>query len=206
MRLFLALICAASWTHTSEPCGEPSQLYCTSGGMIGAPLHGAAELRAIIAVTPAADGRFWAGIALNGDVAGDDLYAQAAIVNNIIPYREPYAPTDGPAGVILANGADHCCTILKHGLDASQPHTLTVSYDGAGLATMCVDGLCDTVHINLGASYVPELQCGGRERGEGLNPVGCSFTDIQITQPAPVSDSQPAARRAPDRTQTPVWR
>lgn len=182
MRAFyLPLMLAASlWTPYGESCGQPAAMRCTSAGLVSEPQSGAISVRATVRVGPADDGRFWAGLALNADLHADNRYAQAAITQGIAPYWDQQA-----SGVTLADGADRCCTVLGS-IDPAQPHSLSVAYDGRGRATMCVDGVCDTVKIDLGASYVVELLCVGVDPGEsGSNPVDCAYTDIAIEHPAP---------------------
>lgn len=165
------------WTPITEACGPPEAMRCTSAGLVAPARSGPGSLAATVRITPAADGRFWAGVALNGDVAGDHRYAQAAITHRILPYRAPYAAPSGPAAVILADGADRCCEIFGPA-DPAQPHQLRVEYDGVGAATICVDEACATVHITLD-TYQPELLCVGVDPGEGgQNTVACSFTEI----------------------------
>lgn len=167
------------WTPITEACGPPEAMYCTSAGLVAPARSGPGSLAATVRITPAADGRFWAGVALNGDVAGDHHYAQAAITHRILPYRVPYAATEGPAAVILADGADRCCQIFGP-VDTTQPHQLRVEYDGVDTASICVDGTCATVQITLD-TYQPELLCVGVDPGEpGSNPVGCMFTEVTL--------------------------
>lgn len=168
------------WEPYSEHCADirPDAvvMHCTSGAVLG-PWQDAesAALAATVQATPAADGRFWAAVALNADPDADDRYASAAIEHGIIPYTD-----DAPGaahGVILATPADHCCGRLLP-IDPAQPHRLSVAY-ADGVATMCVDDVCDTVRIDLGARVRPELLCVGVDPGEpGSNPVGCAFTEI----------------------------
>lgn len=108
------------------------------------------------------------------------------------------AAQQGPAAVMLANGADHCCAILGS-IDPAQAHRLSIDYDGHSRAVVCVDSWCDTIKIRLD-SYVVELLCVGVDPGEsGRNDVGCSFTNIEIVQP-----QQPAP--PPRRNGARFWR
>lgn len=184
--LFIPLLFCAppppAWEPYSERCADVRPdavvvLRCTSGAVLGPwqPAEGA-TLAATVQVTPAADGRFWAAVALNADPDADDRYASAAIEHGIIPYTD-----DAPGaahGVILATPADHCCGRLLP-IDPAQPHRLSVAY-ADGVATMCVDAVCAVSHVDLGAQVRPELLCVAVDPGEpGGNPVACAFTEIE---------------------------
>ena len=131
---------------------------------------------ATVRATPAADGRVWAALALNHDPDADDRYASAAIEHRIIPYTD-----DAPGaahGVLLATPADRCCGRLL-AVDLAQPHRLRVAY-ADGVATMCVDDVCDTAHIDLGARVRPELLCVAVDPGEpGGGQATCTFTEVR---------------------------
>lgn len=177
MHVFLPLLLMVAWLPYGETCGIPDAMRCTSGAVLAEAQSGAVVVSADVLVQPAADGRFWAGLALNGDVAADNLYVQSAVEHGIAPYD---ALTSEPSAVLLADGADHCCRIFGT-IDPAVPHHLSVSYDGKSSATACVDGACERVKIALG-TYQVELLCVGVNPGEsGSNPVGCSFTNLQIT-------------------------
>ena len=181
--LFIPLLFCAppAWEPYSERCADVRPdavvLRCTSGAVLGPwqPAEGA-QLAATVQVNPAADGRFWAAVALNADPDADDRYASAAIEHGIVPYTDDAA--SAAYGVILATPAGHCCGRLLP-IDPAQPHRLSVAYAG-GVATMCVDAVCDTVHIDLGPQVRPELLCVAVDPGEpGGNPAGCVFTEIE---------------------------
>ena len=181
--LFIPLLFCAppAWEPYSERCADVQPdavvLRCTSGAVLGPwqPAEGA-QLAAIVRVDPAADGRFWAAVALNADPDADDRYTSAAIEHGIIPYTD-----DAPGaahGVILATPADHCCGRLLP-IDPAQLHRLSVAY-ADGVATMCVDAACETARIDLGARVRPERLCVAVDPGEpGGNPVDCAFTEIE---------------------------
>ncbi|MFK5165310.1 hypothetical protein, partial [Propionibacterium freudenreichii] len=79
-----------AWEPYSERCADVQPdavvLRCTSGAALGPwqPAEGA-TLAATVQVDPAADGRFWAAVALNADPDADDRYASAAIEHGIVP-------------------------------------------------------------------------------------------------------------------------
>lgn len=168
------------WQPYSEHCAtiaaDAVAMRCTSGAVLG-PWQDAegAQLAATVQVSPAADGRFWAAVALNAAPAADDRYASAAIEHQIIPYTDD----QGDAyGVILATPADHCCLRLLP-IDLAVAHRLSVAYAG-GIAVMCVDGVCDTARIDLGPRVRPELLCVAVDPGEpGGGAADCVFTEIE---------------------------
>lgn len=170
------------WEPYSQDCADVQVdavvLRCTSGAVLGPwRAAGAAELAATVQASPAADGRVWAAVALNADPDADDRYASAAIEHRIIPYTDDAA---GAAyGVMLATPADHCCGRLLM-VDLAQPHRLSVAY-ADGVATMCVDGVCDTARIDLGPRVRPELLCVAVDPGEpGGDTAVCRFGNIHV--------------------------
>ena len=181
--LFIPLLFCAppAWEPYSERCADVRPdavvLRCTSGAVLGPwqPAEGA-QLAATVQRSTTADGRFWAAVALNADPDADDRYASAAIEHGIVPYTDDAA--SAAYGVILATPAGHCCGRLLP-IDPAQPHRLSVAYAG-GVATMCVDAVCDTVHIDLGPQVRPELLCVAVDPGEpGGTPTSCVFTEIE---------------------------
>lgn len=168
------------WEPYSQHCAtiaaDAIVLRCTSGAVLG-PWQAAegAQLAATVQATPAADGRVWAAVALNADPDADDRYVSAAVEHGIVPYTDD-APGDA-YGVILATPADHCCLRLLP-LDLAVAHRLSVAYAG-GVATMCVDAVCDTARIDLGVRVRPELLCVAVDPGEsGGGTATCAFTEI----------------------------
>ncbi len=153
-------------------------MVCTSAGLISTTYSGNIRVSADVTLKAADDGRGWAGIALNGDVVSDNVYVQAAISDNILPFRAPYMDLEGFHGVILADGAEHCCKDLGS-VRIDRSHHIQISYSDS-YAVACVDNVCDAVGITLNP-YVIELLCVGVDPGEsGSNPVQCSFTNIEV--------------------------
>lgn len=180
MRVYLPLLLMLAWLPYGEVCGDPAAMRCTSGALLSDVRSGAIVVSADVRVDPAPDGRFWAGLALNASPQADDHYISAAIEHNIMPYAPGVVDTDGPAAVLLADGADHCCAVLGPA-DPAQVHHLSVSYDGSSGAVACVDGACEPVAISLDR-YQIELVCAGVSPGEpGQNDVGCAFSNIAIS-------------------------
>lgn len=170
------------WEPYSQPCADVQVdavvLRCTSGAVLG-PWRAAdgAQLAATVQASPAADGRVWAAVALNADPDADDRYVSAAVEHGIAPYTDDAA--DAAYGIMLATPADHCCGRLLM-IDLAQPHRLSVAYAG-GVATMCVDDVCDTARIDLGTRVRPELLCVAVDPGEpGGGTATCVFTEITI--------------------------
>jgi len=82
-------------------------------------------------------------------------------------------------GAILATPADHCCLRLLM-VDLAVSHRLSVAY-ADGVATMCVDGVCDAARIDLGPRVRPELLCVAVDPGEpGGDTAVCRFGNIHV--------------------------
>lgn len=174
------LVCAPLWEPYSQDCADVQVdavvMHCTSGAVLG-PWQDAdgAQIAATVQTSPGADGRVWAALALNADPDADDRYVSAAIEHGIAPYTDD-AP-EAAYGVMLATPADHCCGRLLM-VDLAVPHRLSVAYAG-GVATMCVDGVCDTARIDLGPRVRAELLCVAVDPGEpGGDTAACVFTEI----------------------------
>lgn len=185
----------ADWYLYAEPCatiaGDTLIMRCQSTGLVlNREYTGRLRVSAQVRVTPADDGRFWAGLALNGDVAGDDLYAQAALTQGIAPYWT----TDSPWGVQLSTPADRCCDWLVP-VDLAEWHTLTVEYDGRGHATIGVDGHTVPVAINLGAAYRIELLCVAVDPGESVPgaQATCEWRDLTVAATSPAASPRRSA-------------
>jgi hypothetical protein len=167
------------WMPFGESCGIPDNMYCTSAGLLSDQRNGAVLFSADIFVMPAQDNRFWAAIVLNENPIADNHYVSSVIENNIMPYVSSIADTNGPASTILANGADHCCSIFEN-IQTNVSHHVSLSYDGDKTVIACVDGLCDVVTTHFD-NYQLELLCAGVNPGEsGDNKVRCSFTNIHV--------------------------
>lgn len=179
----------ADWHLYAEPCataqGDTLIMRCQSTGLVSNREYtGRLRVSVQVRVTPADDGRFWAGLALNGDVAADDLYAQAAITQGIAPYWT----TLEPWGVQLSTPADRCCDWLTP-VDLAEWHTLTVDYDGRGRATISVNGHTVPVAIDLGTAYRVELLCVAVDPGESLRGAyaTCEWRDLTVVARGPAA-------------------
>jgi hypothetical protein len=185
-QLFIPLVVmTALWGPVTERCStfheDSIMMRCESGGLVSlveysGPIHVSARVH----VKPAADGRFWAGLALNSDVPNDDQYTQAALTQGIAPYWT----TLEPWGVQLSTPADRCCDWLVP-VDLSEPHVLTVDYDGKGNSIISVDGHAVMVAVDLGRSYVIELLCVAVDPGESKPGAyaTCLWDNIQTVVP-----------------------
>ena len=173
----------AGWVAL-EPCVRHTPaaivMECQSGGYYGPgmDLERGVRISADVLVTPAADGRFWATVALNADIPADDRYTSAGIQQGIAPYwgdTQPYA-------VQLSTPADTCCERLKP-IDVGEWHHIEVAYS-AGRATLTVDGTQRTVAVDLGDTAHPELLCVAVDPGESKpgNHAGCEWRNLAIEQ------------------------
>lgn len=137
-------------------------------------MRGPGRISADVWLEPS-NGRGWASVALNGDVAADNRYASAGIAQGI----EPFEHLGEPWGVLLAQmpAYANAYTLTRAPLGW---HRLTVAYDGKGEAVACVDGVCERTRVELG-EYRPELICAGNSPSTpGRNEAFCSFRNISI--------------------------
>ena len=156
------------WYLWAEPCatveGDTLVMRCQSTGLVSNQEYsGRTSVSVRVRVTPAEDGRFWAGLALNSDVPADNWYTQAAMTHGIAPFWD----SPGPYAVTLSDGGgkDHCCDWMG-AVDIAEWHTLTVDYDGKGKAVLRVDGYEATTRIDLGSAFRVELLCVAVDPGE----------------------------------------
>lgn len=188
MRLFLALICAVSlapawnlsdWQPVTQQCSridaDVLRMHCTSAGLASVRRYDlTGGLDVSVEVQASALGRYWAGLALNADVAADNRYAEAAITRGITPFDDLAAPS----GVMLADSASTCCVDLGP-VDAGW-HTLRVQYRN-GRAVVSVDGTAARTRIDLGADAQIELLCVAVNPGEsGGDTADCQFRNLRI--------------------------
>ena len=170
---------AMYWVGT--PCGTLESMTCTSSAMYTELYTGTHSIQATVHMDEAQDHRGWIGIALNADIARDNHYIQAAITDNIIPFKPGAMDLDGFHGVMLADGADICCVDLGY-ITIAQDHTIRIEYNAeTHIGTICIDYVCTEVESDLTKGYVFEFLCVGVDPGEsGSNSVTCSFRDIVI--------------------------
>lgn len=182
MILFLPLILApfGQW-QALEPCVHPAPaaivMHCESGGYYGPAMELERGVRVSVDVraTAAADGRFWAGLALNSDIRADDRYAEVAIERRIAPYWD-----DARAyGVHLSTPADQCCDRMLEAHDGW--HHLEIVYQ-AGRADYTIDGTRRSVGIDLGAAASVELLCVAVDPGESKpgSRATCEFRELVV--------------------------
>ena len=186
MTVFLPLLLSpfGQWTAL-EPCVShtPSAIVmrCESGGYYGPPLDlwRGVRLAVDVRMTPAADSRGWAGLALNADIKADDRYAEVAIERGIAPY---WGDTQA-YGVHLSTPADRCCDRMIEAGDGW--HHLEIVYQ-AGRADYAIDGVRASVAIDLGPAASVELLCVATDPGESKpgNRATCEFAGLVIEQPA----------------------
>jgi len=180
MTLFLPLIIANGWTAL-EPCveqrGTAIVMECESGGYYGPPMdvRSGVHIEVDVQATPAADGRFWCGLALNHDVAADNRYAEVAIEQGIAPYWDD----DRAYGVQLSTPADRCCDRLLPVEDGW--HHLSIAYR-PGRAEYQIDGVSASVAVNLGATASVELLAVAVDPGESKpgNRARCEWRNLEI--------------------------
>ena len=188
IRVLLPLVLLASlWRPTpGTTCGvEPERMEgCTSSALVSRRSYsGPLRVSVLARSNPAADGRFFAGVALTEDEIRDLLYAEAAITYGIEPFVSEAEQALHPSGVLLASGSDRCCQVLTGRIDPAQTHTLVVDYDGSSSAEICVDGHCSSVAIDLGPTFYIEFVCAGVSvNTPGQNPVDCFFTDLEVEE------------------------
>jgi len=193
-RLFLPLFVIAAllpgWQHVGGACsadtGAAIVQACESGGYYGPPidLAGGVHVEADVLATPAADGRFWAGMALNADIAADNRYAEVAIEQGIAPFwgdMQPY-------GVQLTTTwGDDCCERLTP-IDVGAWHHLSIDY-APGQAIYIIDGVQRAARIDLGPRASVELLCVAVDPGESRpgNVATCEWRNMEIRQQQPAA-------------------
>lgn len=170
--IYLPLI-TTLWATWGEACGQPAEMRCTSGAHISAERSGAGWLQTDAWLEPAADGRGFASVAINGDLAADNRYGSAALAQGIAPF-------EGMAGgFLLAQMPEYAnaYSLIPH---APGWHRLRVEYDGVSLIRACVDGVCEVARVVMDA-WRYELVCVGVNPGEsGHNPALCRFANVRI--------------------------
>lgn len=170
--VFIPLI-TTLWATWGEACGQPAEMRCTSGAHISAERSGAGWLQTDAWLEPAADGRGFASVAINGDLAADNRYGSAALAQGIAPF-------EGMAGgFLLAQMPEYAnaYSLIPH---APGWHRLRVEYDGVSLIRACVDGVCEVARVVMDA-WRYELVCVGVNPGEsGHNPALCRFANVRI--------------------------
>jgi len=189
--LFLPLVCAPAWDlrewqPITQQCaaiaGDTLIMECQSAGLITKqwydaqqPIHVAVDVQAGPAVgstTP----RYWSGIALNANVAADDRYAEAAVMQGIAPWED----STEPFGVMLATPADTCCDVLVNAATEDWHH-LAVDYAG-GLAVITIDGVRRSTKVALEDKVQVELLCVAVNPGESKPGAlsRCQFRNLVI--------------------------
>lgn len=161
------------WASWGQPCGQPSEMRCTSGAHVSVARSGAGWLEADVWMEPAADGRGFASVAMNGDLAADNRYGSAALAQGIAPF-------EGMAGGFLLAQMPEYANGFQLGSVAQGWHRLRVEYDGHSLIRACVDGVCEVARVVMGV-WRYELICVGVNPGEsGHNPALCRFANVRI--------------------------
>lgn len=148
-----------SWTAIGPACHrvEADRLVmdCESNALYGPQLDLTRGVRVSVEVlvAPGVTGAFWAGLALNADIPGDETYAQAALTQTIAPYWD----VQEPSAVHLSTPASRCCDVLGP-VDLAEWHTLVVEYL-PGRATYSIDGYRAETLIDLGPVAAPGVLC-----------------------------------------------
>lgn len=169
--IYLPLI-TTLWAAWGFPCGQPAEMRCTSGAHVSAERSGAGWIEADVWMESAPDGRGFASVAINGDLAADNRYGSAAIAADIAPF-------EGMAGGFLLAQMPDYANGFRLGSVAQGWHRLRVEYDGRDLIRACVDGVCELARVVMGV-WRYELVCVGVNPGEsGHNPALCRFTNVR---------------------------
>lgn len=170
--IYLPLI-TTLWAAWGFPCGQPTEMRCTSGAHVSAERSGAGWIEADVWMESAPDGRGFASVAINGDLAADNRYGSAAIAADIAPF-------EGMAGgFLLAQMPEYAnaYSLIPH---APGWHRLRVEYDGVSLIRACVDGVCEVARVVMDV-WRYELICVGVNPGEaGRNAALCRFANVRI--------------------------
>lgn len=177
--VFLPLVLAASlWSPLGWRCAEIGPVItmrCTASALLGPAMRGPATFSADVRAAPAADGRVWASLALNGDVERDNRYASVGITAGIDPFRY----LSNLWGVLLVEQPTHA-NAYELAPVGDGWHRLRVEYDGQGLIKACVDGVCEQAAIEL-TEVQPELICMGVDKMEpGENVATCEFRGVRV--------------------------
>lgn len=165
MKVFISIIYTLSavwdlsqWWLFNEQCAwmenDTLVMECMSTGLVSNDWYqGSIAVSVEVKATAIGnDSRYWAGLALNADIHGDDKYVQAAITYQIDPYHD----WPEPVSVLLATTGRDCCQVYNK-VDSGW-HTLKVYYDGSGYASVSIDGVGSGTPIILD-SYQIELLC-----------------------------------------------
>jgi len=172
--VFIPIIYAL-WQPYGEACGQPSEMRCTSAAHISAPRSGAGWLEADVWLESAADGRGFASVAINGDLAADNRYGSAALAQGIAPF-------EGMAGGFLLAQMPEYANAYSLTPHAQGWHRLRVEYDGVSLIRACVDSVCEVARVVMDV-WRYELVCAGVNPGEsGHNPALCRFENVRAAR------------------------
>jgi hypothetical protein len=174
----------ADWQSITQQCstiqGDVLVMECQSAGLVSNQRYtGAIHVSVEVLAGPiGTTERYWAGLALNSNVAADNQYAQIALSRGI----EPFNDLSTPSAVLLSTtGKSSCCQVVQP-VDPAVWHTLTLDYT-SGRATYTVDGVARTVKVNLGHSSQVELLCVAVNPGESMPGAltRCQWRNLQIT-------------------------
>lgn len=194
-RLFLALLLTApvwdltAWAPVTQQCstisGDVLTMECQSAGLASNQRYtGAVHISVEVQAGPiGTTSNYWAGLALNSNVASDDSYAEVALTQGIAPFEG----LETPSAVLLSTtGKSNCCQVVGR-IDPVLWHTLTIDYS-AGKATYTVDGTARAVRVKLGTSYQVELLCVAVDPGTSVSGAltRCNWRNLSVVgQTAP---------------------
>lgn len=155
-------------------------MQCESGGLYRVQSIDTTRpiaIEALVRGEPIVGDRFWAGIALNSDLAGDTHYAELAIERGIAPYDY-----DSHIHIVqLTSSGNPMTQALNNEPQAGLWHHLRIEYQPCR-ATYIVDGVKQAEsRVCLNPNAVVELLCVAVNPGEsGAGRARCQFSDLKI--------------------------
>lgn len=171
------------WQAITQQCSysvaDTLTMRCESAGLVTKQWYsGAIDVSVDVLAFPVGTvSQYWTGLALNGNVAIDDNYAEIALTQQI----EPFTTVTTPSAVILSTtGKDNCCQIIKQ-IDPALWHTLRIQYNN-GKATYSIDGISKQVNVHLVKYYQIELLCVAVNPGTHVDGAltQCQFKNLRV--------------------------